>query len=364
MNILIIAKHLEPGGITSYVVSLSKGLKKKGHNVIVVSSGGMLENVLKESAVDTPKVDLNTKSEISPKVLFAVKKLSSIAKEKNIQIIHAQTRVASIIAWWVAKSSKIPFVTTCHGFFKPRFFRRIFPCWGKKVIAISEAVYLHLIKDFKLKKENIELIYNGLDIESQLQNSLEAQKELKNKFGIGTGPVIGCVARLSEVKGHKFLIEAFKKVVREFPSAQLILVGEGRIKPELVSLAKTLSIEKNVIFIPSVLDTSLVLSIMDIFVMASVQEGLGLAIMEAMASGIPVIATEVGGIKNLIKNNETGILVHASDAGALADAVITLLRDRNRAKALASSAQDFIRKEFSLDKMVNKTEALYASLLG
>jgi glycosyltransferase involved in cell wall biosynthesis len=364
MNILIIAKHLEPGGISSYVISLSRGLIKKGHNCFVVSSGGVLEGLLQECGAVSIKVDLDTKSELSPKVFSAIRKLSLFVKEKDIQIIHAQTRVASIIAWRLSRLNNVPFISTCHGFFRPRLFRKIFPCWGKKTIAISEEVFKHLINDFRLKKENIELIYNGLDMKNISKHSLEAQQEFKNKFNIGVGPVVGCVARLSEVKGHKFLIESFKTVLKEFPHAQLILVGEGRIKPDLAALAVKLGVAENVIFIPSVLETSLALSVMDIFVMPSIQEGLGLAIMEAMANGIPVVATNVGGIRNLIKNNETGILVSSGDSKALADGIISLLKNKEKANMLSFNAQDFVQREFSLEKMVNKTEALYKSLLN
>lgn len=363
MNILIIAKHLEPGGISSYVISLAKSLKQKHHNIIVASSGGILQGLLKENNIEFVNLDLNTKSELSPKILFALKKLSPIVKAKDIQIIHAQTRVTSIIAFWLAKLNHIPYLMTCHGFFKPHFFRRTFPFWGKKVIAISDAVYAHLINDFKLRKENIELIYNGLEIKKNIQQSQAEKEAFKTKFGLNSKPIVGCVARLSEVKGHKFLIQAFKIVLTEFPSLQLLLVGEGKIKRELSALAKDLAIEKNVIFIPNVVDTSLVLSIMEIFVMPSLQEGLGLAIMEAMAQALPIVATNVGGIRDLIKDNQTGILVSPRDSQGLAYAIITLLKDKPKAQALGKAAQDFIQREFSLEKMVDKTEALYNLLL-
>ncbi len=362
MNILIIAKHLQPGGISSYVVSLAKGLRQRGHHIFVASSGGILEGCLSSAGVEVINLDLDTKSEISPKILLAVSRLLPMVKAENIQIIHAQTRVAGVISFWLAKLNRTAYLTTCHGFFRPHFFRRIFPFWGKKTIAISDAVYEHLIKDFKLKKENIELIYNGLEVKQPVKNS-ETRQEFKNKFGLGQGPVIGCVARLSQVKGHKILLEAFKTVRQEFPSAKLLLVGEGGIKPDLTVQARRLGIDTEVIFVPNQLDTSLVLSVMDVFVMASIQEGLGLAIMEAMAFGLPVVATSVGGIKNLISDNQTGLLVEAGDSGALANAVISLLKDSDRAKALAFSAQECILNNFSLDKMLDKTEALYNSLV-
>jgi len=150
-----------------------------------------------------------------------------------------------------------------------------------------------------------------------------------------------------------------KEILDRIPQAQLLIVGEGKIKKDLVQLTKKLKIEKKVFFVPSVSNTKIMLSIMDVFIMPSLQEGLGLSIMEAMAAGIPVVASDVGGISNLIEHDETGLLVKPKDTQGLAKAVLLLLEDKKMAKDISTNAREFIKNKFSLDLMVGKTEEVY-----
>jgi len=364
MNILIITTHLNRGGIASYVLSLAKGLKKKNHNVIVASSGGELVPALKNERIAHVDIDIATKSDLSPKILFSLKKLSRIIKENKIEIIHSQTRVTQVLSFWIQKFFGVPYISTCHGFFKARLHRKIFPCWGNKVIAISQAVQRHLSDDLGVKYENIALIYNGLDMNNFPQYSNEQTADYKRKIGLGDGPVIGNIARLSSVKGQDYLIEAMKVVVGKFPLAQLLFVGDGKIKKNLIKQSQSLNLEKNIFFIPSVDKTSLVLAVMDIFVMSSLAEGLGLSIMEAQAMGLPVIATFVGGIPELIEDNKTGILIPPQDSEILANAITSLLENKLRARQLGENARKSVREKFSISKMVDETEKLYQSVIS
>ena len=363
MNILIISTHLNPGGITSYIVSLAKGLKKKNHNVIVASSGGELVKVLKKLKIEHVDIDIDTKSELSPKILFSLLTLSRVIREKNIQVIHAQTRVAQVLSFWIYKFLKIPYVSTCHGFFRPRFTRIKFPCWGVKTVAISEAVRGHLANDLKVKYENIKLIHNGLDFNEFTEHTQDQVNEYKKWIGLKDGPIIGNIARLSTVKGQNYLIAAMREVVDKIPSAQLLFVGDGKIKEDLIKQSDDLGLSKNIFFIPSVNQTSSVLAVMDIFVMSSNQEGLGLSIMEAQAMGLPVIATLVGGIPELIDDNKTGILIPAQDSSVIAKAVISLLENKQLARQLGDNAKRSVREKFSIDKMIDETERLYQSII-
>ncbi|HOX54359.1 MAG: glycosyltransferase family 4 protein [Candidatus Omnitrophica bacterium] len=364
MNVLLLTTHLNPGGIASYVVSLAKGLKNDNHRVVVASSGGSLVDVLRSYDIPHVEINITTKSEISPKIFISLKKLFKTINDNDIQIIHAQTRVTQVLAFWLDKIGGIPFVSTCHGFFKPRLSRIKFPCWGRKVIAISEAVKSHLIQDLKVRFDTIELIYNGLEARKAFEYSADELAETRKWIGLRSrGPVIGNIARLSSVKGQSYLIEAMNEVVKIFPDAQLLVVGDGKIKDDLVARVNELGLNNNIFFIPSVRETSSILSLMDIFVMCSVAEGLGLSIMEAQAVGLPVIATEVGGIPELVKDGQTGILVPPQDSFKLAHAIISLLENREKARQLGANAQKNIRENFTLEKMISETERVYESVL-
>jgi glycosyltransferase involved in cell wall biosynthesis len=262
------------------------------------------------------------------------------------------------------KYTRVSHISTCHGFFKKRFFRKVFPCWGQRVIAISEQVKEHLINDFKVDANKIDVIHNGIDVDRFLEPRTENRKQAKKKLGLDNGPVIGIVARLSDVKGHAYLIEAMHDVINEVPGAQLLIVGDGKMRQELIGLTKSLRISKSVFFIPSVSDTRDVLSIMDVFVMPSVKEGLGLALMEAMASGLAAIGSNVGGIRSLIQDGYNGLLINPKDAKDLSRAILGLLKDLPRRAILGNNAKLFIGQNFSQEKMAKETEKAYLECIN
>lgn len=363
MNILYLANHFNVGGITSYILTLAKGMKKKGYNAYVAAGKGELSNLLAQEGIAYIPIPAKTKAEISLNVLASFLKLLPEIKKKNIDIIHANTRVTQVIGCLLSHYTHKPFISTCHGFFNKRFFRRIFPCWGAKVIAISEQVKIHLMNDFLIPEAEIRLIHHGIDKEKFIIPANEYIEEKKNELGLSNGPVIGIIARLSPVKGHVYLIQALKIVLEKFPSAQLLIVGEGKIKQGLVNLCKKLEITKQVNFVPNTLDTKAILSVMDIFVLPSLHEGLGLSLMEAMIMGRAVIGTEVGGIKALIHGGVNGLLVKPENVLQLSDAIIELLLDSGKRKILGNNAKIFIEENFSEEKMIHQTEKLYLECL-
>lgn len=360
MNILFLTNHLNVGGITKYTLTLASGLKKKGHNVYIASSGGQLLTRFIEAGATYIHIPIKTKSEISWNVLASLFKLLPYIKEKNIDIIHANSRVTQVLGYFIQRLSHKPFVSTCHGFFKKRFFRKVLPCWGVKVIAISESVEEHLFDDFKVDKKDIAVVHSGIDTQKFQLNKGKVNKSTKGKDSLPAGgPVIGTIARLSEEKGHSYLIEAMKYVLQDIPGAKLLLIGDGRMKEKLVSLVKKLEIAQNVFFISEVSDTKEILFDFDLFVMPSLKEGLGLALMEAMACGLPVIGSAVGGIKDLIQDGFNGLLVKPADSLGLAEAILALLRDSAKSDFLGSNASNFIKENFSQEEMVLKTERVY-----
>jgi glycosyltransferase involved in cell wall biosynthesis len=263
----------------------------------------------------------------------------------------------------LAKKTSRVHLTTCHGFYKKRFSRRVFPCWGAKIIAISESVREYLLKDRGVDAADVKLIYHGIDTEEFKINPIDDIK-LRSKWGLGSGPLIGITSRLADVKGHAYLNKAMQSVLETVPSAQLIITGEGKMKKKLIKLTKKLGLEKNILFIPSVLDPREVLSLIDIFVIPSLDEGLGLSLMEAMACGLPTIGSEVGGIKDLIQHGVNGLLVEPADVKGLASAILELLKDREKAKVLGNNARNFIKEKFTLEKMVSETERTYLECLA
>jgi len=361
MRILFIANHLNVGGISSYLLTLAGGLKQKGHQIYLASGGGELEDKFIQAGVTLFNVPLKTKNEISPKIFFSFRRLRIVIREFNIDLIHSHSRTTQVLGAWLGRALGKPHIFTCHGFFKPKLSRRIFGCWGQKVIAISQQVKEHLLSDFKLDKNNICVIHNGIDTKNF--GDFSARDRLRQGFGIKDAFLIGIIARLSDVKGHLYLIRAMPEVIKVFPTTKLLIIGEGKMKKLLIQEVGRLGIQDSVLFIPQVSNTKEMLAAMDIFVMPSLQEGLGLALMEAMAQGIAVVGSAVGGIKTLIQDKHNGLLAAPADAPALAQAIIRLLKDAPLRRALGARAREFIIANFSQEEMTDKTEIVYQQSL-
>ncbi len=362
MKILQLTTHFNIGGISNYILSLSDALKQKGIECVVVSAGGDLEYELRKRGIPHRTLNIRTKFEFSPKVLLSIFKLVQIIRDENIDIIHAHTRVSQVAASYASRITGVPYVTTCHGFFKKRL-RVIFDTWGLKVIAISDAVKMHLEKDLGVNKDRIEVIYNGVDINRFTKDYPKEEIDLiKKSLGFKGGPIIGTIGRLSPVKGQRLLIEALKDIILRREDAEGLIVGDGPEERSLKSLTKSLGLDESIHFVHSDYDTHKFLSIMDIFVFPSVKEGLGIALLEALASGKACIASDVGGIRNIIKDGLNGILVPVGDISGIQDAILNLLANKELRNKMGQIGRELVRERFTLDNMADSIIKLYQSV--
>ncbi|MCM8813734.1 MAG: glycosyltransferase family 4 protein, partial [Candidatus Omnitrophica bacterium] len=299
---------------------------------------------------------IRTKSELSPALPVSLFFLVAALWRTPVDVVHAQTRVTQVLAFLFTRIRRIPFVTTCHGFFRANIGRRIWPCWGERVIAISDAVRKHLLQDFRVPAKKVVFIPNGIDVD-------QFAVALKTRDPQHRDRIVGIVARLSSVKGHRYLLQAMPAVLRVFPDAQLYIFGEGSMKFELVHLAEKLRIQERVFFLPNVSNTPDILPEIDIFVMPSIQEGLGLSLLEAQACGLPVVASDVGGIPTVVKHEVTGLLAPPRDPQALAAAIIRLMSDRELAMRLGERARKDVAEKFTVARMTAQVEKVYREVL-
>ncbi|MCX5678400.1 MAG: glycosyltransferase family 4 protein [Candidatus Omnitrophica bacterium] len=359
MKVLQVTTHFNIGGISGYILALSRALEAKGIEVIVASSGGDLESGLAECRIPHHRLGIRTKFEFGPKTILSGFKIAGIVRDEKIDIIHAHTRVSQVAASLASMITGVPYITTCHGYFKKRA-RGFLDTWGLKVIAISDAVRKHLKDDLGVAESRIALIYSGVD-EGRFSPRL-SQGEIdmvKRAAGLREGPVIGTIGRLSSVKGQRFFIMAMKDIIAERPDAQALIIGNGPEEAVLKALAGSLGIDGSVKFIESCTGTYKYLSIMDLFVFPSIKEGLGIALLEAMASGRACIASRTGGIEDIITDGFDGLLVDVGDSSGIASAVIRLLKDDVLRKKLGEEALALVRSKFTLDSMADKVSKLY-----
>ena len=362
MKILHLTTHLEMGGIPIYVLNLCRGLKREGHLPMVVSSGGALEKRFTEEGVPHFQVPCRTSSEVSPTLwLRAFPRLLGIVRRERPDMLHAHTRVTQVLAWALHCSTGIPYVTTCHGLYRFRFGRRFFHCWGSAVMAISTPSMERLVHDYKLAEPHqAVLVRNGIEVDHFLRPVPPEQvAAFRQQHGLNGEPVIGAVARLSPVKGFDFLLRAVPDLLKKFPRLQVLLVGSGPAREDLVRLAYELKIADHVVIAHPVDDTRIPLAAMQIFVTASLREGFGLALVEAMAAGVPVVATDSGGPAEIIEPGKSGLLVPPGESGKLGQAIGRLLSDPVLWARMAEVDRQRARSQFDLKRVVREVEAVY-----
>ena len=177
-------------------------------------------------------------------------------------------------------------------------------------------------------------------------------------------PVVINVAHLAGHKGQKYLVRAIPHVLKEIPNVRFFIIGQGELMSELQALSASLGINQALTFTGFRNDVGAFYKIADLFVMSSVQEGLGTAILDALALGKPVVAANSGGIPEIINDGETGRLVEAGDSQALAKGIIEMLTHTDQAQAMAERGQAVVKEQFSIEAMVENNLAVYHQLLS
>jgi glycosyltransferase involved in cell wall biosynthesis len=366
MNILLLTNHLNTGGITEYLYQLCRQLHgKDGLNMWIASRGGEREKDFSDLGVRCIYLPLSTKSEASPKVWWSFFKLWFWLGRARIDVMHANTRVTQVLADLLSRTTRLPVVTTCHGYFKPRLSRRFWPCWGRKVIAISDPVLRHLVADLGVSRDRVVLIYNGVDLERFRVRTGDEMTQAKKRMGCDPGKkLIGHIGRLSIVKGQKYFVLAAAQLRRQRDDLQFLLIGGGPEAAGLAALIKEQGLEDVFIVKPGVADTSEALAAMDVFVMPSLQEGFGLSVLEAQARGVPVVASGVGGLFTLVEDRKTGLVSSPMDAVGIARAVKALLEDIILRATVVDQARRQAAEKFSIRRMALETRVVYGELLS
>jgi glycosyltransferase involved in cell wall biosynthesis len=196
---------------------------------------------------------------------------------------------------------------------------------------------------------------------SHSQKTLSARQALGIELGF---PVLGTVSSLNPHKGHTYLLEAATKVLEIFPTAQFLLVGDGRMKEELEIKAQNLNLLSSIKFLGIRKDIPEILAVIDIFVLpSSSREGLGISLLEAMAAEKPVVASDIGGIPEVVIDGETGFLVPPKNSHDLAGAIIELLKNPAKAALMGQQGRQRVKEKFTTQQMLENIDELYTSFL-
>jgi L-malate glycosyltransferase len=348
-KIMYILNYTGDGGTEKYVLNLMSSLGKE-RCVFVYSEKGPFFDKFKELGVPTYQVTMR-----GPFDFNAAKEIKTIAQKEGVTHVHAQflrENYISLLSKILGSNVKV--VWTYHVNVPMssliRFTNRFMTKLNHKVIPVAEFMKKELVRK-GVSEDKLTVIYNGIQIPK-----IDVTKKM-----VFNEKVISIIGRLSPEKGHKFLFESLAKLKKESPHLKwtLNIVGDGSLKQELIELSKTLDIHSTINFkgFVNTMDTEYINS--DLIVLPSENEAFPFVAIEALAFEKPVISTNVGGLPEVIKDNETGILVSYGDVNALTEKIRWLLEDDELSKRLAKNGKDFFLKNLTFDKMLNQTVAIY-----
>lgn len=362
------------GGAQRYVFDLAKELKTNFDISVISGGSGLLDEKLKQENVRHLK--LKIKNNLNPlTAIFEIIRMGKILKLENPDIVHLNSSkmgfVGSIAGRLYSPKSKIIF--TNHGLLFNEPNRNFILKWllkipykiifknTDKIIAVSKAVRTDCLKISPKIDGKIILIYNGIKPinfldKNQSRLKLSSQINLKDF-------VIGTIAELHPVKGLEYLIQSIPEIKKQKPNIKLIIIGSGTLEKKLKSLTEKLDLEKTVIFSGFVENASTLLLAFDIFVISSISEALAYTAIESSSAGLPIIATRVGGIPEIIKDQETGILIEPKNSKQISEKILWLLNNQEQAQKIGEKAKENILEKFSFKKSLEKIKDLYKNNL-
>lgn len=316
-------------------------------------------------------IRMKVKSKHDPKHFFQLNKI--IGAEK-IDILHAHiwNPASCRFAFAAAGRAKIPVVATEHDPFKLSFLKDLFKKYSlkrvSKIVTVSENNKKILSELYPKEKAKISVIHNGIDTtwwQSQLLRFTDLdRRKIKEELFLARENtlIIISIAELHERKGLKYLIEAIPQVAAKFPNIKLVIVGEGPERTELEKLIKKLGIENHATLTGRQKEIPKLLKSSDIFVLPSRREAFGFVLLEAMITGLPVIASNTGGIPEIIKDSKTGLLVKPENSAEIAAALIDLISHPEKREKLAATAHKLLHEKFTAQKMAKEYEKIYGVL--
>lgn len=373
INLLYVITKLELGGAQKQLLSLIRNLDKERFNILLFTAWeGLL--VKEASSIEglTLKRSRRLERAINPfQDLLALIEIYRFIKINKVDIVHTHSSKAGILGRLAARLARARVILhTVHGWsfnnYQPDL-RRSFFIWLERIIAEFTdklIVVSRHDKDTGLanrigRPEQYALIRYGLDYgEFAVQD-----KTIKEELGLPAGvSVVTMISCLKPQKQPQDFIRVASRVAQELPNVRFLLVGDGALRQAVEGLLDKFKLRQKVILLGWRKDIPRILSITDVLVLTSLWEGLPIAVLEAMASSKSVIATDTGGIAQVIIDRDNGFLVKPADITAMSEKLVILLRNERLRQIIGAKARDALGEDFSLDNMVNNTERLYTSL--
>jgi glycosyltransferase involved in cell wall biosynthesis len=380
VNIVHAIARLNVGGAALSVVELAAEQQRRGHAVLVVAGTippgeASMEHVAVELDVPYLRLPALTR-ELSPREDFAaVHELNRLLRARRPDVLHTHTskagttgRVAALLAPGVPRAV----VHTFHGhvlsgYFDPRrerFFRLVERALARvtdRIVAVSEQVRDDLVRFGIAPASRISVVQYGFDLDARVGDAPAHRAEKRKLAGAGDDTfVVGWAGRLAEIKRPLDLV----RTIAEIPDGRLVIAGDGDLRPSVEALAQELGVADRVEILGYVEDMGAWYGAFDAFLLTSANEGAPVVAIEALAAGVPVVATDAGGTRNVVDDGETGYLAPIGGVNLLASRLAQLRDDPELRAELGTRGAERMRERFSTGRMTDEIEDVYAQILG
>jgi glycosyltransferase involved in cell wall biosynthesis len=378
LKVALVIARLNVGGPATHVIELAAGLPRGQFDVRLIAGregrGEAGMHYLAEQVEIRPEILPQLSPHLGPSDLPAFLRLYRIFRKWKPDVVHTHTAKAGAVGRAAAFCAGVPVVIhTFHGhvlrgYFSPpaeavfRTIEKLLARATDRIVTLSPALKTDLVGMHIAPPEKIDIVPLGMDLEPLIRGA-ERRGELRAELGLQPGqPLVGIVGRLVPIKNHRLFLEAARSMVDSGSPARFVVVGDGGLRPALEALASELGIAGRVNFLGWRQDMAAVYPALDLLALTSDNEGTPVAVVEAMAAGVPVVATAVGGVPDVIRDGETGTLVPPGDAGALVNAWLASLAGGERAEQMKTRAREDVVQRFGRERMISAMADLYLKL--
>ncbi len=369
MKVLHLISGGDTGGAKTHIISLIKSINKLIDAKIICFIEDTFYHEAKENKIDIEVFEQKNRADLA-----VINRLASEISREGYDIVHCHGARANFIGMFLKNRIKVPLITTMHSDYKLDFkdnvYKRLVFTTLNQIalkrfnyyIAISDT-FKQMLVDRGFNRDEIFTVYNGIDMDMEI-DYIDREEFLESRgIGYNGQTIVGIIARLDKVKDHDTFLRAAKILVEDKKDVMFLIAGDGNDEKRLVDLTRELEIEKHVHFIGFVDNPFSFFNAIDINTLTSLSESFPYAILEGAIMKKPIVSTNVGGLKELIIDDETGYLVDVGDYKSLAERLKVLIEDKDKLLAIGENLYEKTKNEFSSDSMAEAHVDIYKEII-